>query len=121
MTMKEFSKFKSNKLLSQGVCMVQSAEHPTFELGPGHDLMVREIEPRVGLCVDSTEAAWNSLPLPLCSSPAHAFSLLSLSLKIINIKKNLLSLEVFSFFSKVEEKWYKNNKIIAALLKLFLF
>ena len=44
-------------------------------------LVVHEIEPRVGLCADSREAAWDSLSPSLYLSPA--FSLfLSLSLKI---------------------------------------
>ena len=48
--------------------MAQSIERPTLDLGPGHDLMVRGIEPRVGLC-----AGVQSLPgilfLPLSASP----------------------------------------------------
>ena len=43
--------------------MAHSVEHPTPDFGSGHDLMVREIEPRV------------SLSLSLCPSPAHARAL----------------------------------------------
>ena len=40
--------------------------------------MVCEFEPRIGLCADSAEPAWDSLSLSLCPSPASA---LSVSLK----------------------------------------
>ena len=43
----------------------------------GHDFEVRGFEPRVGLCANSAEPAWDSLPLSLCP-PLLA---LSLSLK----------------------------------------
>ena len=49
----------------------------------GHDLTVHEFKPRIGLCANSSEpgACFGfCVPLPLCSSPAHALSL-SLSLK----------------------------------------
>ena len=40
----------------------------TLDFGSGHDLTVREFEPHFGLCVDSTEPAWDSfspsMPLP---------------------------------------------------------
>ena len=52
--------------------MAQSVKRLTLDFGSGHDLMVRGIEPRVGLCADSVEPAWDFLSL----------SLLSLSLKI---------------------------------------
>ena len=45
--------------------MAQSAKCPTLDFGSGHDLTVREIEPRVELCTDSAEPAWDSLSLPL--------------------------------------------------------
>ena len=46
--------------------MVQSVKHLTLGVGSGHDLMVPGMEPRVGLCTDSTEPAWIlSLPLSL--------------------------------------------------------
>ena len=57
----------------------QSVKCLTF--GSGHDLMVREFEPRVGVCADSEKPAWDSLFLSLSFSlaPAHA---VSVSLKI---------------------------------------
>ena len=58
--------------------MGQSVKRPTLDLGSGHDLAVREFEPRVGLRVDSTEPARDSLPpsrsLFLCLSPACILS-----------------------------------------------
>ena len=44
--------------------------HPTLDFGSGHDFTVCETEPRVGLCTDSVEPAWDSLsplsaPTPL--------------------------------------------------------
>ena len=55
----------------------------TLDFGSGHDLMICGLEPRVGLCADSAEPAWDilslSLSLPLspslCSSPACVLSL----------------------------------------------
>ena len=51
----------------------------------GHDLMVHEFKPHIGLCAENLEPAWIlSLPLCLYSSPIYAFSCarsLSLSLK----------------------------------------
>ena len=62
--------------------MAQWVKRPTLDLGSGHDLMVRESEPCVGLCADSPElgACFGfcvALSLP---SPARACTL-SLSLK----------------------------------------
>ena len=53
----------------------------TLDLGSGHDLPVREIEPRVRLCADSVDPAWDSLsgslsaPSPLVLSLPCALSL----------------------------------------------
>ena len=63
--------------------MAQSVKHETLDFGSGHDLAVGEIEPRIGLHVDSVEPSWDSLspslPLPcLCSLSL----LLARSLKI---------------------------------------
>ena len=57
--------------------MAQSVEHPI--LGFGMISRFRGFEPRVRLCADSAEPAWDSLSLSLCPSPAYA---VSLSLKI---------------------------------------
>ena len=54
--------------------MVQSVKHLTLDFGLGHDLMVHELEPHIGLCVDRAEPAWDSLSF---SSPPllfHSFS-----------------------------------------------
>ena len=53
--------------------MAQSVKQPTLDFGSGCDLMVREIEPHVGLCANSVEPAWDSLSLSfsLSPSPAH--------------------------------------------------
>ena len=63
---------------SSGAWVVQSVKHQTLHLGSGHDVAVRGFEPRIGLCTDSTEAAWDSLSLSLSVPPSS----LPLSLKI---------------------------------------
>ena len=65
-----------------GACVAQSVQHLTS----GHDLTVREFEPHVRLCADSSDPGtcfgfWVSLSL--CSSPTCALSLK----KIYNVKK----------------------------------
>ena len=50
---------------------------PTQDFSSGHDLTIREFEPRVGLCADSSEPGarfgfWVSFSL--CPSPARALS-----------------------------------------------
>ena len=60
------------------------------DFGSGHDLLVREFEPRVGLCADSSEPGTCFgfyVSLSLCPSPVHTVSL-SLS-KVSKLKKNL--------------------------------
>ena len=55
----------------------------------GHILTVRESVPRISLCADSMEAAWDalSLSLSLCPSHAHMHALsLSLSLSLSKMK-----------------------------------
>ena len=66
-------------VFSWGAWVAQSVKHPTLGYGSGHDLMVYEFEPHVGLHDDSAELAWDSLYLPLSAPPLLA---LSLSLKI---------------------------------------
>ena len=45
--------------------MAQLVKRRTFDLSSGHDLAVHGIQPCIGLYVDSTERARDSLPLPL--------------------------------------------------------
>ena len=60
-----------------------SVKHLTLGFSSGHDLMVRGFKPRVGLCADSVEPAWDSLSPSFCTFPACARSLsLSLSLSL---------------------------------------
>ena len=47
--------------------MAQSVKQPTLDFGSGHDLVVREFEPRIG--ADSTSLL-GILSLSLCPSPA---------------------------------------------------
>ena len=46
--------------------MAQLVKSPALGFGSSHDLTVREINPCVQLCVDSTEPAWDS---PSLSAP----------------------------------------------------
>ena len=58
-----------------GSWVALSVEHQlTLDLGSGHDLMIREFQPHVGLCAYSLEPAGDSLS-PLCFSPARARAL----------------------------------------------
>ena len=72
--------------------MAQSVNHPTLDFGSGHDLMVHEIEPHIGICAVGGEPAWDSLfpslslSLPNLHTHMHMPSL-SLSLKINKLKK----------------------------------
>ena len=66
--------------------MAQSVKPPTLDFSSGHDLVVHEMEPYIGVCADSEEPAWDSLSPSLSSPP-----LLTLSLpqsKYINIKND---------------------------------
>ena len=90
-----------------GTWVAQSVEYPTLDLCSGHDLMVRELEPRIGLCTNSVEPAWDSLSPFLSAS-----LLLSLSFKINKLQKNVLvSTQLFLFLScsKVEYNSYLKN------------
>ena len=49
--------------MAQSVKLAQLVKRPTLDFGSGHDLTVREFEPRVGLCADNTEPAWDSQSL----------------------------------------------------------
>ena len=80
-----------------GTWVAPSVKHPTLGFGSGHDLMVHEFDPHVGLHADTMEPAWNSLSLSLSlllSAPPLLSHSLSLkinenSLKKIKSKRNL--------------------------------
>ena len=61
-----------------GAWVAQSVKPPPLDVGSGHDLMVFEFQPHVGLCAVSTEPPWDSLSAP---------NLLVLSLSL-NINKH---------------------------------
>ena len=48
-----------------GTWVAQSVKRPTLDLGSGHDLTVHGFKPRVRLCAENAEPAWDSLSLPL--------------------------------------------------------
>ena len=54
--------------------MAQWVKCPILDFSLGHDLMVCEFEPHVGLCADGAELGWDPLSF-LCLSPAHSLSL----------------------------------------------
>ena len=57
--------------------MAQAVTHLALDFSSGHDLLVRGIEPRVGLRTDIAEHAWDSLSLSVSLSLSlpllHAF------------------------------------------------
>ena len=55
----------------QGAWVAQSVKRPTLDFSPGHDLMVHEFEPHIGLHADSGEPVWDSLSVP----PMHVLPL----------------------------------------------
>ena len=65
-------------------------EHRTLDLGSRHDLTVCGIEPRIRLCADSVEPAWDSLSLPLPTPPLLVRSLSQNKYLNINKKISLL-------------------------------
>ena len=63
--------------------MAQLVKYLTLDFGSGHDLMIGDFKPHVGLCADSMEPDWDSLFLSLSVPPPL---MLSRSLKIKNLK-----------------------------------
>ena len=55
--------------------MAQWVKHLTLDLDAGSNLAVCEFEPRVGLCADSVEPAWDSVSLSLSVPPLPVLSL----------------------------------------------
>ena len=64
--------------------MGQLVKCPTLDFGPGHDLMICEMEPHVGLCMTAqsllgilshTRSLSLSFSLSLCLSPACVYTL----------------------------------------------
>ena len=53
---------------SGGTWVAQSGKHRTPDFSSGHDLMVHELKPHIGLCTDGVESAWDSLSLSLSLS-----------------------------------------------------
>ena len=60
--------------------VAQSVKCLTLDFRFGHDLMVLEIKPCVGLCADSTEPAWDSLLSLSVSDSLLSVPLVSLSI-----------------------------------------
>ena len=71
--------YKANK--SGDTWVAQSVKHLTLDSGLGHDLMVHDTEPQVGIHTDSAEPAWDSLS-PCLSAPPHLSLSLFLSLSL---------------------------------------
>ena len=70
--------------------VAQSDKHQTPDFDSGHDLVAHEIKPRVGLCTDSAEPAWDSLSLTLlCLCTSSLSHSLALSLSNENFKKEI--------------------------------
>ena len=49
--------------------MAQSVKRPRLSFSSGHDLMICESEPHIGLSADIVECAWDSLSPPSLSAP----------------------------------------------------
>ena len=81
-----------NKSKNGSAWGAQSAELLTLDFGSGHDLTVREFKPRVGLCTDNAEPAWNSLSLSLSLSAPSLFVLYLFQNKEIRFLKNFLKM-----------------------------
>ena len=65
--------------------MAQLVKRPTLDFGLGHDLTVREIEPRVCLRAGTEEPAWDSVSLSLSDpSPCALFLKINKHKKIKN-------------------------------------
>ena len=59
----------------RGTWVAWSVKPPTPDFGSGHDLMVREFKPCVGLWADGVELAWDPLSPSLSAPPLLDLSL----------------------------------------------
>ena len=62
---------KVRKSHQWGIWVARSVKNPTLDFSSDHDLTVHEIEPHVGLHVDRTERAWDSLSSTLSDPAPH--------------------------------------------------
>ena len=82
-----FSECSLKKWHLGGTWVTQSVKRLTLDFGSGHGLTVHEIKPRMGLCTNSMEPAWDSLSPPLSPSLfAPPLLMLSLSLSLSDRK-----------------------------------
>ena len=70
-----------------GVWVNQLVKHLTLDFGSGHDQMVGEFQPGIGLCADSAEPAWDSLSLPGSALPLLVHSLCMVCSEFMCLKK----------------------------------
>ena len=68
--------------MSGGTQVAQSVKCPTLGFGSGPDLTARGFKTCIGLYVDSTEPAWDSLSLSLSATPLPPTPAPSLSLSL---------------------------------------
>ena len=67
--------------------MAQSVKPPTLDFHSGHDVTVHVSEPRVRLCADSVEPAWDSLSRSLSAPP----------LLVLTVSHKIKELNFFKF------------------------
>ena len=72
--------FKSGS--NRGSWVAQLITRRTLDFSSGHDLMVREFEPHIGLCVDGEEPTWDSLSPSLFAPHPTCACLLTCSLSL---------------------------------------
>ena len=77
----------------RGTWVAQLVQRPTLDFNSSHNVTVREIKPRTGLCADSIEPAWDSCSASLSAPPLF---MLSFSLFKINKLKKIFILKLFS-------------------------
>ena len=101
----------------RGAWMAQSIKRPTLDFGSGHNLMVCEMERRVGFYTDSTARSLLgislslSLPFTLCLSPTHTRSL-SLNKSEKKKRRNIETEKAEHYSARDERDKKMNSKII---------